>query len=281
MISGDSNPGKIGITVGGVGRNIADNLARLGQQCYLLSAVGTDALGQMITDKTKETGVSTEYILAIDDVESSIYLSVVDEHGDLSVAVNDMTAAMHISPDYIEKHNLLLSKAKIIIIDANLPTESLDYIARNFSQQYILADGVSTAKVTKFADIIGSINGIKLNLAESRMLSGDPNGEPEDMASWFRDQGCENIFITLGAEGVYYQSPDQWGFEKSLGHNSQVKNVTGAGDAFVAGVACGYLEDWDIKKSVKFASCAGFLTARSTQSINPNLSQSEVMRLME
>lgn len=281
VIAGDSNPGKVSISVGGVGRNIADNLARLGGTCYLLSAIGCDSFGQMIRTQTEAAGVNMASVLESGDYPTPCYLSVLDECGDLSVAINDMSAVSNISPDYLEQHASLIDGANLVIIDANLPVETLRFISERFGYHYIIADGVSASKVGKFAGIISAINVLKVNLAEGRVLCDMPDGTPERVALALFERGSENIFITLGADGVYFKAQDQQGLEKPVKNVKQVQNVTGAGDAFVAGLAYGYLDGWPIHKTVSFANAAAYFATQSAETINKHMSHAAVMRIMD
>lgn len=281
IIKGDSNPGKVSISVGGVGRNIADNLARLGGTCLLLSAIGSDSFGQLIRTQTKAAGVNMTSVLESGEYPTSCYLSVLDECGDLSVAINDMSAVSAITPGYLKQHVSLIDEAKLMIIDANLPIETLRFISERFGDHYTIADGVSASKVGKFAGILSTINLLKVNLAEGRVLSDLSDGIPEQVASALFECGCENIFITLGADGVYFKTQCQQGLEKPVKNVKQVQNVTGAGDAFVAGLAYGYLEGWPIHKAVIFANAAAYLATQSADTINAEMSLSAVMRIMD
>ncbi len=97
----DSNPGKIKFTPGGVGRNIAHNLALLGKNSWLLTAVGNDFYGQSLLAQTNQSGVHVDKCLIVSGENTSSYLSLLDNTGEMLVAINDMSITEHISAEFL------------------------------------------------------------------------------------------------------------------------------------------------------------------------------------
>nr|WP_255561415.1 PfkB family carbohydrate kinase [Gilliamella sp. ESL0443] len=90
LVYGDSNPGKIRCTPGGVGRNIAENLALLGLDTYLISMIGDDFYGAQLIEHTRKSGVNMDHCHVVKGDRTSTYLSLLDESGEMVIAVNDM-----------------------------------------------------------------------------------------------------------------------------------------------------------------------------------------------
>ena len=86
LINRDSNPGRIEFCPGGVSRNIAENLSRLGIRTEVISAVGGDPNGTLILDSCKSCGIGTDYSLIVPDAVSSVYLAIMDESRDMALA---------------------------------------------------------------------------------------------------------------------------------------------------------------------------------------------------
>ncbi len=76
-----SNPARIRLACGGVARNVAENLARLGQPTTLISAIGNDFFGVHLRQQLEEAGVETSGLLVLEDRPSGAYLAVVDPGG--------------------------------------------------------------------------------------------------------------------------------------------------------------------------------------------------------
>ena len=131
LVAGDSNPGRVRISAGGVGRNIAENAARMGLQVELVSAIGSDANGQMLRQDCAAKGIGTSGCLVEQDAGTSVYLFMVDERGDMHSAINDMEIQQRLTPEFFQSRLDLLNNMDAVVIDANLPAESILYLCEN------------------------------------------------------------------------------------------------------------------------------------------------------
>ena len=280
LISKDSNIGKIGSSSGGVARNIAENLALLGCNCHLLSAIGNDPFGQALINHITSVGIHTDNILKLENEKTSTYLSVLDGAGEMMVAINDMSIIENITPEYIKRHKTLIMNAHIIIADTNIPEETLLYLTTEFNSAPILIDTVSTEKALKIKDCLHGIHSLKTNTLEAKALTGISNNLSE-MADWFHNRGVLKVYITMGSDGVFYSDANGVGEFKHQKNHGDVKNVTGAGDAFSAGVAYAYYKSWGMVKSVHFAMAAATCAINHENTINPEMSVKKITRIME
>lgn len=104
----DSNPGKVELSLGGVGRNIAHNMRLLGVPTYLLTAVGGDSRASQVEESCKELGIDLSHALRVPDGRTSTYVFVGDSDGDMAVAVADMEICEKLTPDYFASQKELL-----------------------------------------------------------------------------------------------------------------------------------------------------------------------------
>ncbi|EDQ02244.1 Sugar kinase, ribokinase family protein [Shewanella benthica KT99] len=279
---GDSNPGSVSCSPGGVGRNIAENLARLGSQTRLISAIGKDTYGQMIMNQCQQAGIDMKGCLQLNDANTSTYLSVLDGDGDMHVAINDMAILERLSVEVLKEKEELLRRADLIILDANLSAESLEYLLNNFSDRPIFVDTVSCVKAKKIKPFLSSVHTLKPNLKEAEQLSGiiiEDYSELPALANWFHNQGVKRIFLSLGSDGVFYSD------EGAQAHIPAIPiamvNANGAGDAFLAGLAHGWIQEWGIEQSTKFAMAAAVVALSHLATINPNMSEISVNRIIK
>ena len=170
LVPGDSNPGRVGLSIGGVGRNIAHNLSLLGADVRMLTACGEDLYGQQLCAASSAAGIDMSHILKLRDERTSTYLYVTGPDGEMALAVSDMTICDRIDPDYLARHYALLQNARVIVCDANIPASSLHYLAEQFSAP-IFCDPVSTAKAEKLRPILSRIHTLKPNRLEAELLS--------------------------------------------------------------------------------------------------------------
>jgi len=123
-----SNPGRINVGSGGVGRNIAHNLALLNVPVTLLSAVGDDGEGIRILEETGRAGVKTEQMIISGEHPTGIYLAILDSGGEMEAAVSDMQILEEITVEYLRSKAYLIKESKIVVMDTNIPEESIEYV---------------------------------------------------------------------------------------------------------------------------------------------------------
>ncbi len=269
MIMHDSSIGRISTSLGGVGRNIAENIGLLGVDVKLISIVGNDVYGQKILNET--ANVDLNNVLTIDE-NTGVYLSVGKE---MLLAINDMGINDSFSTKHIDKYDHLLKHAKMIVLDTNFSSEVIDYVVTRYSDVITILDTVSTVKASKVKDIIGKFHTIKPNKMEAEYLSGisiNSNDDIKKVAEYFHKEGVVDVFITLGSEGVYYSNSKENGFIESK--KIDVINATGAGDAFVAGLVFGYSNDYSIKDCAISASNCSRVALQSEETINKKMNRS-------
>jgi len=273
IIEKDSNPGRIEFCPGGVSRNIAENLARLGIKTELISALGDDPNGSLILDSCKNCGIGSDYSLIVPNTVSSVYLAIMDNSRDMALALSDMTISDNISIKFLESRYKILDQAHSIIFDTCLNTEVMDYILNKFSDKPIYVDPVSVGKAKSLIPLIGKIHTLKMNELEAEFLSKTKittNYDLENTSLWFINQGVKRVFITLGSEGVFYRDLQAYGSYKPTEAN--IKNATGAGDAFMAGLVYGSLLKYNPEKLVRFASGVSLAALNNENTVNPNIS---------
>src|SRR3954471_14593019 len=126
VVTGTSNPGGATMSAGGVGRNIAENLARLGTRTHLVAAVGADGLGDQVLAATSGAGVHVEQVRRSARATGT-YTAVLDADGELVVAVSDMAATDELGPDQVNAARDLVAAAELVVLDGNLATDTLAF----------------------------------------------------------------------------------------------------------------------------------------------------------
>jgi pseudouridine kinase len=280
----DSNPGTVHSSPGGVARNIAENLARLGADCRLISVVGNDHYGQLLLQQCRDAGIDMQHVQQIDSAHTSTYLSVLDRSGDMHIAINDMAIIEALGPERLREQETLLKQAALIILDTNLRDDALAWVTETLAGKPIFVDAVSTVKAKKIKPYLAAIHTLKASLIEAEALSGmkaRTQAERRKLAAWAHRKGVARLFITLGRDGVFYSTNEAQGIEKLQRETKTLENAGGAGDAFVGGLAYAWLEGWALMKSVRFALAAAEVTLSDSASSSATVSLTAVNRVYE
>lgn len=280
-VMGDSNPGHIRCAPGGVARNVAENLARLGHTTHLLSAVGDDAFGRSLLDATRAAGVHTDACAVLAQRNTSNYLSLHGYQGDLTVAVNDMDIVNSITPEFLSAHAALVLQARAVMVDCNLNADALDWLTARANGK-VFVDAVSTAKCQRIRPYLQSIHLLKVNQLEAQALSGLPCDTAADMqatAHWLHAQGVQQVLISLGVRGMFYSDATAGhGWQNTLTGN--VVNVNGAGDALLAGWMHAMLCDTPPAQAACFAQACAAMTVGCSAANHPDLSITAATQLL-
>jgi pseudouridine kinase len=280
----DSNPGTVNTSAGGVARNIAENLARLGVDSRLMSAVGSDHHGQMLMRLCRDAGVDMQYVQEVDSVPTSTYLSVLDNNGDMHVAVADMSIIDHLGVERLRPLQTALGQSSLIVLDTNLTDDALAWLTHTFVDKPIFVDTVSSSKALRIKPYLQFIHTLKLSTIEAEALTGNEartQSQLRNIAKQLHLQGVERVFITRGKQGVFYSDGNAQGIQKLQRGICDVHNTGGAGDAFLAGLAYAWLEDWPLNESVSFALAAADITLTHPATVSPALSLAAINRTVE
>lgn len=275
----DSNPGKIFLSYGGVGRNITENVARMGGNAAMLSVIGDDHMGLGAKDHLAGLGVDVSRIEIRENETSAIYLSILNKKNDMELAISDMDVVKYIFPEFLEKNMDLLSSSKVIGIDGNLAKDTIEYATEHLSHIPMFFDPVSTPKAIRAKDVIGKFTCVKPNVMEAEALSGIEINCEDDLkkaGQWFIDQGVKMIFITLNKDGVYYKDAEDEGFIRP--GKVTVTSATGAGDSFSAAIMMGMLKGMKVKDIARYGMAAAGITMESNRAVNPNMCKEEIER---
>ncbi|MDL2225380.1 carbohydrate kinase family protein [Eubacteriales bacterium OttesenSCG-928-M02] len=250
LAQGDSNPGRIRFAHGGVGRNIAETLLRLGAAVCFLSAVGADTLSAEILQRLEHLGGDVSRCIKKGEAPS-VYMAIHDMDGEMRLGMNDMTLAEELTPAYLHQYKEDLAKWKLLVVDGNLPRESYGYLEK--INPRIVFDPVSVAKAVRNGFPIFPY--MKMNRMEAEAYTGE--NEPERQGEKLLALGAEMAVITLGAEGAL--ACDGNGAVRILAQRTEIENVTGAGDGFTAGFAYGLSQGWRMEQSCEMGvTCAAY-----------------------
>ena len=282
LVGQDSNPGRVRTSLGGVGRNIAHNMALLGLDVRLITALGDDLNAQKITTSCIELGIDLAPSLQVPGGTTSTYLFLTNEKGDMALAVSDMEIYDHLTPRYLSTKEQLLNNARLVVCDTNIPAETLQWIAEN-CRAPVFVDPVSTAKAGKVKPVLGRLHTLKPNRIEAELLSGVAITDDKSLsaaADALLATGLHRVFISLGGEGVY--AADHLGGRIKVPCGpARMVNTTGCGDAFMAALAWGWLEGLGLGEAARAGLAASAIAMEGAETINPEMSAAALRRRLD
>lgn len=236
-----SNPARQHESFGGVARNVAENLAHLGAQVSLVTAVGNDAAGRALLAHVIGAGIDVAGSVTLDGDATGTYTAILDEHGDMALALADMDLYEQLVPGLVLP---LAAPAALTVADLNLPPETLAALLGQPGPLVLVA--VSEPKMDRLPADLAELRLLILNAGELAVRVGRRIDSEADLAAACREvraQGVRDIIVTRGSAGVSYTSGDDLVYLAAS--PVDVVDVTGAGDAFAAAVCWSLLDDPD------------------------------------
>ncbi len=219
-------------------------------------------------------GIDISQSPVIPEGRTSTYLFITDERGDMALAVSDMEIYKHLTPQLLSQRLTLLNASQAVVLDTNLPAESIQYLADHCTAP-LFADPVSTAKAVKLKPVLGKLHTLKPNRIEAELLSGvsiTDDASLRKAAETLLDTGLHRVFISLGSDGVF--AADRSGHQVQLPPlPGTMVNTTGCGDAFMAAITWAYLQGTDLTDAVRAGLAASVIAMESAETINPAMSE--------
>lgn len=280
---GTSNPVTVSSCPGGVVCNIARNLARLGCRAALFSAVGRDGWGDQVLRDLESPHLDLSGVTRSSSRPTANYTAVLDENAQLFIGLADMAIFEELDPAWADCIAPALSRSRFWMLDANLPAATIERLLRaHKGNATAFVDPISVAKSARLRSVLDKIDVLFPNTKEAAVLSGRSVSTRDDIvqaAAEIRRRGVGTVIVTLGEDGIYLEDANQGRFIPAI-PASQVRDVTGAGDALVAGYTYARIagERYD---PALWGLAAASLTVETEESIAPSLSRESVLQRIE
>ena len=273
-----SNPARAAASYGGVARNVAENLARLGVDVGLVSAVGDDAAAPALLAHAAAAGIDVSGVRRVSGATTAEYVAVLDPDGDLVLGVAAMDVLAQIGADDVAAA-LAARRPAWVFLDCNLTAAALAGAldACRAAGVRVAVDAVSTPKAVRLPVDLTGVDVLFCNLDEARVLAGehlvatDEVGAETELAAAVRRRGCAAVVLTRGARGPLVVEPAQVASLTIVPRDAV--DVTGAGDSLVAGTLAGLLRRDDLPTAVGLGTRLAALTVTSEHTVRPDLAE--------
>jgi pseudouridine kinase len=254
--------------------NVARVLARLGVPVRLIGAVGVDAVARAVTGRLSAEGIELS-VVERSDFATGQYLALHDPDGALAAACVDDRVLSEAPAGLFDAivTGLATSAGEdtIWFADANLTEAMLERVAARIGQGYLIANAVSEAKAPRLRPLLSRLDGLMLNRGEAAALTGhDPDTAAREIAEALAGTGLRSFVLTDGAGETHVL--DSGALRCFAPRQAQVIDVTGAGDALVAGAIAALARGHGLVAAVPFGLAAASLTLSATGALAESLS---------
>lgn len=284
LIPADSNPGEISISYGGVARNIAHNLTKLGVPVKFLTAVGGDVLGQDMLRHCESLGMDISHVLKIPEETSSMYIFINNAEGDMAMAIDRMGICSKITPDYIDSVADVITGAAAVVVDGNVIPESFKRI-KEICTAPIYVDPVSTVLAERLKPYLDGIDMIKPNNLEAEYITDmtiQTEADYRAAAEEILNIGVKKVFMSMGPKGIIAADKDNMYIVGEC--PAEVRCTSGAGDSAISAIIWAYTmleSDNPLITAAKAANAVAAMTIEVQTTVDPELSAEAALARMQ
>lgn len=251
----DSNIASITLAYGGVGRNLTENIKRLGNDVSFLTVFGDDTFSIQARESLHKLGIDTVHSLTVKNSSNSIYLGILNEDNDLYLGLNDMDITQSLNTSFFKRHIDYINSFNYIVIDNNLNQDAITYLCTTIDSPIIM-DAVSAKKVHKLRSLLSKIDTLKLNTIELSELSNQPDIKSQMIE--LRNNGLNNVLVTDGKNEIRLLNNNY--YEVLPTQIDDIVNASGAGDAFLSGFIQGVIENVKDEEKLRYANILAHYT---------------------
>ena len=282
LIPATSNPARGSRSFGGVARNVAENLARLGADVRFVSVLGDDEGGRALLAHLEGLGVDVKSADVAGDRQTAEYVAVLGPDNDLAFGIADMDVFEAFGTDMLDRAWHALAGCDWVFMDCNLPAPTIAaLLARKDQAGFRLAvDTVSSPKARRLPEDLAGIDLLFTNEDEASALLELEGRERLDAAGAARAlcrRGAANAIVTMGERGAAISTAQESFVQRAV--PARAIDITGAGDAMIAGTLFAMLAGASIEKAARMGALVAALTVESESSVRPDLSPALLARV--
>jgi pseudouridine kinase len=263
-VRGTSNPGSVSTSFGGVARNVAENLARLGREVSMVSRVGNDEAGRAVVAHLASLGIDTSMI-TVSARPTASYTAILEPDGELMLGLADMDLYDEVTPALLDRTRL--GEHALCFADTNLPAETIAWLLDGAT---VVVDAISVVKSRKLRGLLPRISILFATMLQAAEIAeSGPFSNAVEAAETLHRLGARAGVITAGPAGIAVWTGDDMRAMDVL--PAEPKDVTGAGDALVAGTLFGVTEGRTLAEATPLGLAAAAITVESGAATAPEL----------
>lgn len=276
------NVGHIEYVHGGVSRNVAEDIANVELRPTYVGIVDNTPLGDAVIQKLQNHKVNTDYVLSLPDGMGT-WLAIFDNNGDVAGSISQRPNMMPLLDVLEEKGDEIFENADSIIVEVDLDSliiKKVLQLSEKYNKKvYGVVSNMSIAAERR--DLMKKFNCVICNQLEAGILFADDYSKktPEELSNIISDKAMSakfpSIIVTMGSQGAVYA--DCNGLKGVCpAKKIQVKDTTGAGDAFFAGVVIGLTYGKDLASSAEIGTALAASVITSSENVCPRFHPKEL-----
>lgn len=280
MIQGTSHNVQSRTNVGGVARNVAENLGRLEEKVMLFSVTGNDTEWKMIENQS-EHFMNLKAVDRIEGCPTGTFMEVIDMNGEMVLGLAEVDIFDKMTPEWLSKHLSVLKRSKYIIADLNCPKDTIEFL-KSFAIKYNIPIALMTVSVQRLNNLPDYLGGIKVLVTKHNETAAyfdmevETDEDLKDAVKKWLGKGTEHVIISKGSTKIAYGSQEDGVQIFNYSSEQDDRYNWGMNEAFCAGVVYSRLQGKSIPDSITVGLTNAFQTSQSIYVVRPNLSKNQL-----
>lgn len=267
------NLGSVEITHGGVGRNVAENMANLGLSVGFVSSVDLGMLGDGVLSRLSDCGIDTQYVTQAPKAGMGLWLLLNDHHGEQAGSVSQLPDPAHVETLLDRCGAQIMQSADAVVLETDfsidITLKTLRLANEHHKKVYGLPASMEMALKTpeifpQFECFIcNHIEVGKLFQADTQQI--EPSAMLELLKRGMAEHHMRSMVVTMGAQGAVYYDARSGAGGHVPAQKVDVVDTSGAGDAFFSGTAAALIRGLPLEKAVECGTMLSKLTIQTVQ----------------
>ena len=256
------NVGSVRFIHGGVGRNVAEDMAAIGAKVSFVSSVDGNGLGIEVLNRLKDEGIDVTHVRRAASSGMGLWLAVMDQNGDLAASISQMPDLSIMEDIVRDEGESIIAGCRNIVLELDLNdyiSDTVLSLAKRYNKKVYGITG-NMEVILRNRAMLGGLECYICNETEAgRLFEKEVRArEPEQVLTLLRGyvdaNGLKSMVVTLGEYGsVYYDAASgEFGFCSSI--ETKVTDTSGAGDAFFAGTTEALIRGFSLRQAVGYGT---------------------------
>lgn len=279
----------VSVSYGGCGKNIVENLSKLGRNPRAIFALATDALSKGLLLECEEHGISTGSSLIVEGMNTSIAFELYDKQTEaMLIGLRNVDIIERLTPAFLEQKYMMLKNASQIVLESVLKDESIEYITAAFRNTPIFLQMSTHYNLEHITSTLGRYACVLLGFSDAMRMAGIAEDRREDSRSWLPaiakrvlSLGARGMVVSFDGDGLCYISPETCAVYRAGRGNERSAEHKNFRDAAMAGLTLCLGEGYSVEDALKFVAAVRLVTTEGESYVAPNLCADAVRAVMK
>ena len=279
---------ELNIDFGGIGKNISENIHRIGHNVSYICAIGSDVFGQELLEECRQNGIDVSDSLVVPAKKSSTYLEISSrDRKKIVLSSANMKLQQSLPPDFLQGKSTKFRHALAIVIEDSLSENSIQYISSNYPPIPIFMVCSKFTRIPRYMHFLNQFHALVTNLDIAWSVLGEHGTPPlqddlaKDIARQLTNKVGGAVLMCYGKSEVVYAHDNRVILGRYSDPGYRADNYAHYRDTVAAAFFHCLLEEADDEELVRYVCACRDIVSGTEQIVNKQLCPELVSASME